>query len=105
MHIDLSPQHRDASLTVEKQGDILTINGAPYDFSSIPEGATVENVPCDFIVGPVSRINGEIHLTLISPHGGYPTETEAFPPALEVAPDGVIIDFNPAAKGGEDVEP
>lgn len=105
MHIRLSPQYRDASLTVEKQGDILTVNGAAYDFSSIPDGATVENVPCDFIVGPVSRINGEIHLTLIAPHGGKPTETEAFPPALEAAPDGVIVDFDPTAMEVEDVEP
>ena len=41
MHITLNPQRRDDALDVSKSGDTLTINGSAYDFSVIPNGATL----------------------------------------------------------------
>jgi hypothetical protein len=69
MQIIRTPQRNDASLDFSVDGDVLTINGEAYDFSSIPEGGHVESVPCDWIVGPVGREGGEIVLTLIEPYG------------------------------------
>lgn len=66
----LSPQRRDDLLEVPKAGDALMINGVAFDFSALPDGATVPagGVPCERLVGPVERIAGELHLNLILPH-------------------------------------
>lgn len=92
MIIDLSPQRRDDLLEVAKAGDALTINGVAFDFSALPDGATIPagDVPCEWLVGPVERIAGDLHLTLILPHGPSPSQTVAFPPPLIDPADGVI---------------
>lgn len=92
MHIKLSPQWRDDTLIVSKAGDTLTINGIPYDFSGIPDGATLpaSAVDCEYIVGPVERINGELHLTLLLPHGSEATQAALFPEPVINPPDGVL---------------
>ncbi|MNE82119.1 hypothetical protein D3C80_1788160 [compost metagenome] len=106
MQINLSPQRRDDALTVSKSGEVLTINGDQFDFSSLPEGATIPagNVPCEWIVGPVERISGEIHLTLILPHGSNPSAAVAFPEPIINPADGVIaVPFDPPAAEPEEV--
>lgn len=92
MNIAFSPQHRDDVLSVSKQGDVLTINGESFDFSIFPDGATIPAgaVPCEWIVGPVERIDGEIRLTLILPVGPNPSSEEAFPEPITVTVDGPI---------------
>lgn len=90
MIIFLAPQRRDDGLTISKAGDIITINGESFDFSSLPDGATIPDVPCEFITGPVDRIDGEIHLTLILPHGRNPSQAVAFPEPITAAEDGPI---------------
>ncbi|UFX07260.1 hypothetical protein [Sinorhizobium meliloti] len=110
MRINLSPQRRDDAIEVSKAGDILTINGAPFDFSSLPEGATIPagDVPCEWLLGPVERIAGKLHLTLILPHGPSPSQTVAFPPPLIDPPDGVIAlpaDLAPSIPDPAEEEP
>lgn len=98
MRINLVPQRSSDTLSVSKSGDVLTINGDRFDFSSVPDGATISagSVPCALIVGPVDRIDGEIHLTLILPHGPDPSEAVAFPAPIINPPDGVIaVPFDP----------
>src|SRR5690606_35270510 len=92
MHIKLNPQRRDDSITASKQGDVLTINGESFDFSSIPEGATLpaDAIDSDIFSGPVERINGELHLTLTLPHGPNPSQAVAFPDPITVTQDGPI---------------
>ncbi|PLU08898.1 hypothetical protein [Sinorhizobium medicae] len=92
MKIDLSPQRRDDLLTVTKAGDVFTVNGMAFDFSALPDGATIPagEVPCEWLVGSVERTAGELHLTLILPHGPGPSQAVAFPPPLIDPPDGVI---------------
>lgn len=92
MIINFVPQRRDDALTLEKQGDMLLVNGAPYDFSPLPEGATLpaEAMSAEWFCGPVERINGEIHLALILPHGANPSQSVAFPEPLAVTEDGDI---------------
>lgn len=92
MKISLSPQRRDDALEVVKAGDTLTINGAPFDFSALPDGATISarEIPCEWLVGAVERIAGELHLTLILPHGANPSQSVAYPAPIIDPPDGVI---------------
>lgn len=92
MKITLSPMRRDDGLTVIKDGDKLRINGELFSFISLPDGATIPagEVPCEWIVGPVERIGGEIHLTLILPHGPSPSEAVAFPAPIIDPPDGPL---------------
>lgn len=92
MHILFSPQRRDEELVVSKAGDILTINGDAFDFSALPDGGTIPagEVPCEWIVGPVERIGGQIRLNLLLPHGAAPPPEVAFPAPIVVGEDGLI---------------
>lgn len=92
MKIYLSPIRRDDSLTVIKSGEALIINGEGFDFTILPEGATIPlgKVPCEWIAGPIERIEGQLHVTLLLPHGPNPTEAAAFPSAIINPPDGPL---------------
>lgn len=91
MHIKFSPQRRDDTLTLERTApDRLRINGELYNFGPLGEGGVLPGVPCEWIVGPVTRTDGMIHLTLILPHGPNPTETQAYPQPITVTEDGPI---------------
>jgi len=92
MQISFSPQRRDDTLHVTKQGDALTINGVTFDFSVIPDGATLpaSAVSCEYVTGNVERIGGVLHLTLTLPHGANPSQGVAFPAPLIDPADGVL---------------
>ena len=92
MIIKLSPVRMDETITASKQGDALTINGQVFDFSPLPDGATLpaEAIGSDHFVGPVERINGALHLTLRLPHGANPPQHVAFPEPIEVTQDGPV---------------
>lgn len=94
MKISLSPQRCDEQLTVIRSGaDVLIINDEPFDFSGLPDGATIPAgvVPCKWITGPVERIGGELHLTLTLPHGPDASEAVAFPLAIINPPIGGMV--------------
>ncbi|MCF6780939.1 hypothetical protein [Stutzerimonas stutzeri] len=92
MNIKISPVRMDETLTASLAGDVLTLNGEAFDFTQLPEGATLpaEAINSDWITGPVSRISGELHLTLRLPHGPNPSQNVAFPESLRVTEDGPI---------------
>ena len=92
MKINLSPQRRDDTLAVTKQGDTLTINGTEYDFSQLPDGGTLpaEAVDCEFVIGAVDRVNGELELTLLLPHGANASESARFPQPIITPADGEV---------------
>lgn len=92
MKIDLVPQRRDDILTISRSGDVLTINGAAFDFSALPDGATLPagEVPCEWIAGPIERVSGDLHLTIVLPHGASPPNEVAFPAPIIDPPDGEI---------------
>ena len=92
MHITLSPQRRQGALSVSKQGDTLTINGDEFDFANLPDGATLPAgaVDCLHIIGPVERINGVLHITLLLPHGADASEAARFPAPIINPPDGPL---------------
>lgn len=92
MIIKLSPQRRDDLLTLSKKGDVLTINGDEFDFSVIPDGATLpaSAVNCAFIAGEVTRTGGTLIVPLLLPHGPEPSEAVAFPADIKANADGKI---------------
>ena len=93
MKLIFSPQRRDDVLTVSKSGDALTINGVPYDFSQLPNGATLpkEAIDCEWIVSDVNRINGEIELTILLPHGANASHEARFPEPIIKNDDGQVV--------------
>ena len=92
MKIKLSPQRRDEQLTLEKAGDTLTINGTEYDFSQLPDGGTLpaDAVDSEYVIGSVDRVNGELELTLLLPHGADASEAARFPQPIIDPADGEV---------------
>lgn len=92
MKINWNPQRREDTLSVVKQGDALIVNGVTYDFSPLPEGATLpaDAISSDIFSGPVERISGVLHVTLTLPHGPNPSEAVAFPKPITVTEDGPV---------------
>ena len=93
MKLIFSPQRRDDTLTLSKTGDTLTINGVPYDFSQLPNGATLprEAINCEWIVSDVNRVNGEIELTILLPHGANASHEARFPEPINMTNDGQVV--------------
>lgn len=92
MKINLCPIRRDDTLTLSRSGDTLTINGEIFDFSAIPDGATLPRaaVDCDWLASDVERVNGVLTLTVILPHGPNAPEETRFPEPLTLTTDGPI---------------
>lgn len=90
--INLSPQVRDGTLTVSKSGDALTINDVTYDFTPLTEGSTLpaEAVECEYIVGEVKRVDGEIELTLLLPITRDASEAAKYPEPITMTTDGEV---------------
>lgn len=92
MHITFSPVRLDTPLVLEKQGDVLVVNGEPFDFEPVPEGATLPQaaIASPHFAGPVERIDGVLHLTVRLPHGANAPEETRFPAPIDVQTDGPI---------------
>ncbi|WP_183703320.1 hypothetical protein [Pseudomonas simiae] len=92
MIIKLSPCRCEESLTVSKRSDVLTINGERFDFREIPEGAVLpaSAVECEFVIGDVTRKNGELTITLLLPYGPDATKAAKFPADIVSPPDGNV---------------
>lgn len=92
MFINLSPTRSDEELNITKTNDTLTINGVPYDFSSLPNGATLprEAINCQWVCGDVERINGELIIPILLPHGPNASDAARFPEPITVTEDGPI---------------
>ena len=68
MHLTLSPQvglPGQPETTLHVAGDVLTIDGTAYDLSPVPEGGEGEWPDSPFI-GPIRRIGGVIHATVLA---------------------------------------
>jgi hypothetical protein len=91
MRLSFSPVRTDARLSLEVAGDVLIINGESFDFSGLPEGASLPQtaVASGWLISDVERTAGEIALTLLLPHGATAPATTLFPAAITV-PDGPV---------------
>ncbi|MGX0876212.1 hypothetical protein ACSSV4_000887 [Roseovarius sp. MBR-154] len=92
MQITLSPSRRDTALELSRNGDTLTINGETFDFSPLPDGASLptEAIGSDWFAGPVERVGGVLRLTLILPHGANAPEATRFPAPITLTGDGPV---------------
>ncbi|MBA1296918.1 hypothetical protein G7025_26620 [Pseudomonas lurida] len=92
MIIKLQPQRSDETLVVSKRSDVLTINGERFDFRELPEGAVLPSsaVECDFVVGDITRQNGELIVTLLLPCGADASDAANFPFDIVSPPDGNV---------------
>lgn len=92
MHINLFPVRLDEPMLLDREGDVLYVNGEAFDFGQLLEGATLPRkaVLSDWFPGEVNRIDGELHLTLRLPHGPNAPESTRFPVPIEVLEDGPV---------------
>lgn len=93
MRITFSPQHRDTELELVVNGSKLVINGDILDFSDLPDGASypVDAIDNALIDRSVSRINGEIHVTVILPYKlSNPPQSVVFPMPVTVTTNGRV---------------
>lgn len=92
MNLSFSPIRQDERLALSKSGDVLTINGTPFDFSPLPEGAALPAgaTGCPWIIGAVTRQDGHIYLTLRLPHGANAPQETRFPAEIVQTEDGDI---------------
>lgn len=92
MIIKLSPICWDQEIVVAKSGDSLTINGQVLDFSAVAEGDSLPqaSINCDFIVGDVRRIGGELEMRLLLPHAEDAADAVRFPADIVNPPDGPL---------------
>lgn len=92
MLINLSPIRDDRTLNITKTGETLTINGESFDFSQLADGATLprEAINCQWVCGDVERINGELIIPILLPHGPNASDAARFPEPITVTEDGPI---------------
>lgn len=92
MIITLSPQRSDAAMRISLSGEIVTINSDVFDLTTIPDGASIPHgeIPCDWIIGDVQRVDGQLQITIRLPHGPNPPPSVAFPADIIDPPDGLI---------------
>ncbi|MBC8718840.1 hypothetical protein [Ochrobactrum sp. Marseille-Q0166] len=93
MIIHFSPAMSDGSITLSKNGDVLTVNGDALDFSDLPEGGEypAEAIDNEFIIGGVKRVDGKVNITIRLPYTNpNPPHSVAFPAPLIVDQDGAI---------------
>ena len=92
MIITFSPMRHDDTLSLSKSGDVLTVNGQAFDFSALPEGASLScaDIESVWFAGPVERRQGDLHIRLFLPHGPSAPEDTRFPAALACDTDGPV---------------
>lgn len=100
MIITLVPIRMDGTLTLIREGEALILNGERVDLSAAAEGAPLDLslrdeagdvvAPHPWIIGPVERRAGRLHLSLLLPHGADAPEAVRFPAPLSVESDGPV---------------
>lgn len=68
MKLTLTPQHGlpgQPEMTITVTGDTITVDGVAYDLSPVPEGGEATPQGDHPFVGPIRRIGGMIHATVV----------------------------------------
>ena len=92
MHLTLSPQvglPGQPETTIHVAGDVITIDGTPYDLSPVPEGgeATAEGSP---FVGKITRVEGVIHATVLARLGDTAADDQPDSPWIIEGASGAV---------------
>lgn len=83
----------DEHFELVKVGDTLIVNGEPFDFSPLPDGASIPGTAISskwFALKDVSRVDGELIINLIYPIPANFSPEQATPAYLVNVPDGVV---------------
>jgi|TARA_R100000081_G_C4760325_1_gene139476 hypothetical protein len=93
MKLSFTPTRMNNQYEASVSGDALTIDGEVLDFGPLPDGATLpkDDVDCPWLASDVERIDGEICLTLMLPHGANAPEETRFPEMVTVAEGEVVL--------------
>lgn len=80
------------TLIVSKRSDVLTINGERFDFRPLPDGATLPSaaIDCEWISGDVTRVDGQLIITLRLPLDQDSSPAACFPADIINPPDGNV---------------
>lgn len=95
MRIKLSPQQTESNwLSLEKKGDVLTINGIELDFGPLLEGATLpaEAICHPQVIGEVSRVGGHVEISILYCQPSTASAHERFPELMTDPADGLLIE-------------
>lgn len=92
MLIRLIPQRRDDTVKYSVRGDVLIINGEQFDFSPLWERDLLPDdaVHSSWVVGDITRVEGEIELSLLLPTPWNYSQQQAFPVPIRMTVDGVV---------------
>lgn len=91
-YFTFSPVRMDEEYTLEVKGKTIVIGGEEFDFSPLPKGAQLpaSAIESKWFTGKVIDIDGELHITLILPHGSNAPYERRFPEVITYEGDGVI---------------
>ncbi|MDT8326247.1 MAG: hypothetical protein RQ750_02520 [Roseovarius sp.] len=92
MYLAFSPMRSDSQLTVARDGDVLVVNDMRLDFTGVTEDAPLDtaDIGCEWLVGPVARHDGVLHIALILPHGMNAPKETLYPEPIAVSGNGPI---------------
>lgn len=92
MKVTLSPQRRDDIVIYQKSGDTLLVNGEGFDFSKLEDGDVLprEAIKSEWFSGDVTRVDGELWLSLILPNPWNYSQAQAFPSLMRITKNGLL---------------
>jgi hypothetical protein len=105
MHLTLTPQFGlpgQPETTIHVEGDTLTLDGLVLDLSRVAEGDEFCAADQTALLGPVRRIGGVIHASILARLGDTAADTQGGPWVVRDAAGSVAI---PAARRPSPEEP
>ena len=98
MHLTLSSQvglPGQPETTLHVMGDVITIDGTPYDLSPVPEGGEGWPEGDTPFIGPITRQGGVLRVQIVARLGDDAAPDQAGPFVINDASGDVVI---PAAR-------
>jgi hypothetical protein len=104
MHIILTPIRADATLSLHRVGDTISINGQSFDLSRLPDGAVLPRtaVDCPWLASDIMRTAGVLRLGLCLPHGADPDASAMVAGEILAGPGRVDLPGQPGADAAAD---
>ena len=104
MQLTLSPLMGlpgQSETTLHVAGDVLTNDGTPWNLLDIPEGGEGEFEGDSTFIGPIRRIGGVIHATVLVRLGETAADDQPLDPAHWVIPNASGVVTIPALRKPE----